>query len=365
VTKFIETILKVYTKIFEEAGNGHPRFLSLWSDNCGDQFKNRYHFGWGSQFLEEKELNAMFINFFAPGHGKGICDSEGGIAKHAVANAALHGDKFKSALDLYKWLKKAGGQVMSKTPFATHSPDQREYHFFLDNEFLDYHPIDLKIDKINCFYSFNLNQEEPKCLKSRKTSCFCVFCKVGNFNNCLDRNFHGSHHVNQMNITVVDQIPVHIDLGLQMRNRMQELRTEYNHPYVVMVFEGHNTQCPIYYLISPGAFFHPVSVRGHKLELFEPSNYPNNTRFKIPKGNFCNIVNHNCRKRHTQLIRFDKICFVGVVTTQAGTMVNVMRSIKELQTNNYWVYDFKEIYSNLLTEYHDTRIKVFGNYRKL
>ena len=32
----------------------------------------------------------VFFNVFAPGHGKGICDSEGGIKRHAMANAALN-----------------------------------------------------------------------------------------------------------------------------------------------------------------------------------------------------------------------------------------------------------------------------------
>ena len=363
VTKFIETVLQGYIKIFKDAGFGPIQFVSFWSDNCSDQFKCRYQFGWGSKYTEEQNLDAMFINFFAPGHGKGICDSEGGIAKHAVANAALHGDKFKNALDLYRWLKKEGGQVMSKTPLATHSPDQREYHFFLENEFLDYHPIDVKIDKVNCFYSFNLNKEDTKKLRARKTSCFCASCRMGNFNDCLEKTFHGDHHINQLNIRAIEKVPEHINLGLQMRNRMQELRTEFNKPYVVMVFEGHETQCPIYYLISPGAHFHPVSVRGHKLEMHEPKNYWNNTKFIIPRGDFCNIVNHHCRKRHTRLIRFDRICFVGVATTPAGTYVNVMKSIEKI--GNTYVYDFKKEYTSLLEEYHSTRIKVFGNYRKL
>ena len=28
----------------------------LWSDNCGDQFKNKYHFGWGSAFLQQEGI---------------------------------------------------------------------------------------------------------------------------------------------------------------------------------------------------------------------------------------------------------------------------------------------------------------------
>ena len=70
---------------------GVIRSLTLWSDNCGEQFKNKYHFGWGSAFLRKHHLDTLFFNYFVPGHGKGICDSEGGINKHAVAAAALSG----------------------------------------------------------------------------------------------------------------------------------------------------------------------------------------------------------------------------------------------------------------------------------
>ena len=44
------------------AGHGHIKFLSLWSDNCGDQFKNKYHFSWGSAFVKEEGLLAIFFN---------------------------------------------------------------------------------------------------------------------------------------------------------------------------------------------------------------------------------------------------------------------------------------------------------------
>ena len=212
VTKFIETVLAQYYVMQQNFGFGSPMIISFWSDNCGDQFKNKYHFGWWSRYLESKELLALFVNYFAPGHGKGICDSEGGIAKHAVANAALHGEKFRSAIDLYRWLVANGGEVQSKTPLATHSPDRRQYHYFVEGAFLDYHPIDLKIDRLNCYYSFNFNRANPSTLRSRKTSCFCISCKDGNFDDCVDTSFHGRHHINQLNISDVERIPEHISI---------------------------------------------------------------------------------------------------------------------------------------------------------
>ena len=91
VTKFIDTVFQLYSTYYRDGKHGRIRSLSLWSDNCGEQFKNKYHFGWGSAFLREYKLDTIFFNYFAPGHGKGICDSEGGINKNAAASAALCG----------------------------------------------------------------------------------------------------------------------------------------------------------------------------------------------------------------------------------------------------------------------------------
>lgn len=365
VTKFIETVLAQYYVMQQNFGFGSPMIISFWSDNCGDQFKNKYHFGWGSRYLESKELLALFVNYFAPGHGKGICDSEGGIAKHAVANAALHGEKFRSAIDLYRWLVANGGEVQSKTPLATHSPDRRQYHYFVEGAFLDYHPIDLKIDRLNCYYSFNFNRANPSTLRSRKTSCFCISCKDGNFDDCVDTSFHGRHHINQLNISDVERIPEHINLRLVMKNRMQELRTEYEWPYLVMLFENAEISNPIYAMVTPGANFNVATVHAHKLELYEPDNYHNNTKVKVPKKKkLCYRPNHNCDKLHTQLIRFDKVCCVCVSETPAGRKVSTMRLLEDIQSPDFWVYDFKDQYDNVLSQYHQTRVNVFGPYIK-
>jgi hypothetical protein len=312
-------------------------------------------------FFGNSDSLAYYFNFFAPGHGKGICDSEGGISKHAVANAALYGDKLNSPYDLYVWLKANAVEVTSKTVNALHSPDEREYHYFSDNQFLDYHPVDVHIDRINCYYAFCISRNTPLRLFSRYTSCFCESCKLGNFSYCIDQQFHGEYHVNDLDITLVEHIPDHIDLGMQMRGRLLDLRASYTKPFVVMLFERQNIWRPTFALISPGANFNIATVHAHILEQADPNNYFNNTVFKISKGTLCNRPNHACPKQHTQLIRFDKICCICLQTTPAGSVVNAIKLVHN--TDAFWLYDFKETYAFLLEDYKKTRVQVFGNYR--
>ena len=74
VTYFIEHIFDLYNKRSKQEGHGRIKYLSMWSDNCGEQFlKCKYHFGWGSGFLQSRGLLALWFNYFAPGHHKTCC----------------------------------------------------------------------------------------------------------------------------------------------------------------------------------------------------------------------------------------------------------------------------------------------------
>lgn len=276
-------------------------------------------FGWGSAFVQQQGLLAIFFNFFAPGHGKGICDSEGGVAKHAVALAALHQVKLISPHDLYTYLKEHCVDVSSKTSSALHSPDRRDYHYFKHGEFLNYHPIDLKIDRINCFHSFCISKSNPLELFSRNTSCFCESCRAGKFSKCVDTAFHGKYHTNLLNIQLMEVVPEHVNLGLIMRDTLLEYRTSYEKPYFVMIFQNSDILRPTFALISPGATFNVATVRAHVLQPLNPTtNDFNYTQVKVPKGKLCQQRDHNCPKLHTQLIRFDHICAVCLRTALEG-----------------------------------------------
>jgi hypothetical protein len=153
-----------------------------------------------------------------------------------------------------------------------------------------------------------------------------------------------------MNITPVEQIPTAIDLAVNMRAHLLQLRTTFTKPFLVIIYEHRSLLRPTYALSQPAANFNLATVRGHVLPSFQPHlNYFNNTKVKIPKEELGNIANHICNKLHTQLIRFDKIWCVCVGTTNS--------------TNDYWVYDFKDTYSSLFEQYKKTRVEVFGNYQ--
>ena len=112
----------MYNNKSEAEGHGRIKFLSLWSDN---QFKNKYHFGWGSGFLDKDlGLLAFFKNLLCTMPRQRSCD--------AVALAALHGLEPISPYDLFKYLKEHCLDVCSKTTSALLSPDRRNFHHFKD-----------------------------------------------------------------------------------------------------------------------------------------------------------------------------------------------------------------------------------------
>ena len=150
--------------------------------------------------------------------------------------------------------------VMSKTANVLHSPDERKFHYFYEGEFLNYHPIDLKIDRINCYHSFAILKTEPFTLHLRNTSCFCDSCKIGNFLACVDVEFHGPWHTNVLEIQRVQRAPNHINLAMTMRAHLGELRTAFTKPFLVIFHEHKSILRPTYALIQPAANFNLATV---------------------------------------------------------------------------------------------------------
>ena len=103
----------------------------------------------------------------------------------------------------------------------------------------------------------------------------------------------------------------------------------------------------------------------HVLQPLNPTtNDFNYTQVKVPKGKLYQQRDHNCPKLHTQLIRFDHICAVCLRTAPAGGIVNAAKLIPSLGTDDFFVYDLKDTYSeDILNEYKQNRAAVFGNYK--
>ena len=89
---------------------------------------------------------------------------------------------------------------------------------------MNYHPINLKIDRILTLTVITLLQLQKPILS------FCIHatrlvsresCKLGNFYACLDVHFYGAWHMNMLDIHTVDRIPDDIQLAVRMRAFMQ------------------------------------------------------------------------------------------------------------------------------------------------
>ena len=63
VTFFIGHIFDLYNDRSKQGQHGRIKYLSMWLDNCGEQFKCKYHFGWGSGFLQSRGLLAVWYNY--------------------------------------------------------------------------------------------------------------------------------------------------------------------------------------------------------------------------------------------------------------------------------------------------------------
>ena len=60
-----------------------------------------------------------------------------------------------------------------------------------------------------------------------------------------------------MNITPVEQIPTAIDLAVNMRAHLLQLRTTFTKPFLVFIYEHRSLLRPTYALIQPAANFTP------------------------------------------------------------------------------------------------------------
>ena len=210
VTHFINTVFATYWNYCWTEGHGCIHYFSLWSDNYREQFKTNITLA-GVQLLLKNTDWMPFSSTTMHGAWKGYVWQWGGITKHACASATVIRVPLLTVWDLYIYLSTHGVDVVLKTANTLHSPEERKYHYFHKGEFLNYLYIDLKINRTICFHSFAIAKQEPFTFYSRNTSCFCESCGIGNFNGCIDFNFHGHWHINILDITPVEQIQTAID----------------------------------------------------------------------------------------------------------------------------------------------------------
>lgn len=110
---------------------------TIFTDNCGKQFKCKYHFGWVADSgvkvrREDGGATGKGVHiehhYFGACHGKNMSDSEGGVTKsHARANVANMSWRVESSEDLCSKLGK-------DLNFMLEEPTDEEREYFSANQ---------------------------------------------------------------------------------------------------------------------------------------------------------------------------------------------------------------------------------------
>lgn len=104
-------------KIFEyiKSVSDNITFLSIFSDNCAAQFKNRYVMASMNALKAEYGFNHLEWNFFAASHGKGAVDGIGGSVKRSVWIAVKSRKAIvNSALEFYDLARDLSKNIIFK-----------------------------------------------------------------------------------------------------------------------------------------------------------------------------------------------------------------------------------------------------------
>jgi len=105
VNHYLQQIHEHYDAYYVQNDFGHIAVLTVWADNCSEQFKSRYQLGWSVLYVNKTTLQVIHLFFFCPQHGKGPPDGLGGNCKNAVRAEEKFRRHLPAAIDVFLWLQ--------------------------------------------------------------------------------------------------------------------------------------------------------------------------------------------------------------------------------------------------------------------
>ena len=105
VNHYLQQIHEHYDAYYVQNDFGHIGVLTVWADNCSEQFKSRYQPGWSVLYVNKTSLQIIHLFFFCPQHGKGPPDGLGGNCKNAIKAEEKFRRHLPSAIDVFLWLQ--------------------------------------------------------------------------------------------------------------------------------------------------------------------------------------------------------------------------------------------------------------------
>ena len=96
---------QIHEHYYMQHGFSSISVLTVWADNCSEQFKSRYQLGWSVLYVNNTTLDVIHLFFFCLQHGKGPADGLGGNCKNAIKAKEKFRRHLPAAIDVYLWLQ--------------------------------------------------------------------------------------------------------------------------------------------------------------------------------------------------------------------------------------------------------------------
>ena len=150
-----------YDAFYVQHDFGHISTLTVWADNCTEQFKSRYQLGWSILYVNETTLQTIHVFFLCPQHGKGPPDGLGGNCKTAIKSEEKFRRHLPAVIDIYLRLRENFTAVRSPGA-GLFSIRKRIFRFAPIGIIPHHHIIDsTEFTGISDFYAFAVNSGDP------------------------------------------------------------------------------------------------------------------------------------------------------------------------------------------------------------
>ena len=364
VNHYLQQIHEHYDAYYVQNDFGHIGVLTVWADNCSEQFKSRYQLGWSVLYVNKTSLQIIHLFFFCPQHGKGPPDGLGGNCKNAIKAEEKFRRHLPAAIDVFLWLQ--------QNFTAVHSPGtglfairKRIFHF-VPNGIVPLHHIieSTEFAGISNFYAFAVAKGAPiGKVWYRFCSCDCESCSIGSFHLCLNEEFLGPW--GQRHITVTEDLQPSIkeELEAKIEDLIISYRQSNFFPYFVM-YAKPDCDSPSIGMVTQHTVFNTRSLKLFLLphHSLVPRGQFNDTTVRVPKPHLlCNRRACNCLKQHLEILDKKKILQLLVEEKQDGRDIT-LRSVfvkddKAIKEHDFTIYHLPKSQHNFLTEFNERRTR--------
>jgi len=157
--------------VFDRVGVGHGvQYVHLFSDG---EFKTKPHFTWLGQTAKKRKTGLTW-NYYAPNHGKGLYDGEGGVLKNCARQYVLNkGTKDEQPISTLEELVAFGQEHLAKPP-AKSGPCVRQRYFFHVKEKLKVPKEARQFTGSKSFFAYRADKKGK--VHARLFSCYCDAC---------------------------------------------------------------------------------------------------------------------------------------------------------------------------------------------